>query len=194
MFCKMKGKLIIISAPSGSGKTTIVNHLLGQEFNLTFSVSATSRQPRPGEVNGKNYLFLTKEEFKNRIDNGEFLEWEEVYDGIYYGTLKSEVDKIRESGKNIILDVDVVGGLNIKKIYREKALAIFVKPPSLKELKNRLKKRSTETCDKIEMRINKAQEELLFAGRFDAVIINDNLQTALKEAEKLVSDFISRPW
>jgi guanylate kinase len=190
----MKGKLIIISAPSGSGKTTIVNHLLGQEFNLTFSVSATSRQPRPGEVNGKNYLFLTKEEFKNRIDNGEFLEWEEVYDGIYYGTLKSEVDKIRESGKNIILDVDVVGGLNIKKIYREKALAIFVKPPSLKELKNRLKKRSTETCDKIEMRINKAQEELLFAGRFDAVIINDNLQTALKEAEKLVSDFISRPW
>lgn len=189
----MEGKLIIISAPSGSGKTTIVNHLLSRDMNLTFSVSATSRQPRPGEKDGKNYFFLTKEEFKKKVDNGEFLEWEEVYEGIYYGTLKSEVDKKRKSGNNIIFDVDVVGGLNIKKIYGEEALAIFIKPPSVKELRKRLQNRSTESSGKIDMRVNKAKKELLFAGRFDAVIINDNLQVALKEAEKLVRDFISQP-
>ncbi|MDD4755321.1 MAG: guanylate kinase [Prolixibacteraceae bacterium] len=188
----MKGKLIIISAPSGSGKTTIVNHLLHQGLNLNFSVSATSRKPRPGEENGKNYYFLTREEFQKKINNDEFLEWEEVYKGICYGTLKSEVDKIRESGKNVIMDVDVVGGVNIKKIYGKEALSIFIKPPSLTALKERLQKRSTETPAKIKMRIDKAAEELLFAGKFDAVIINDNLQIALNEAEKLVSDFISR--
>lgn len=192
MSYKMKGKLIIISAPSGSGKTTIVNHLLHQGLNLNFSVSATSRKPRPGEENGKNYYFLTREEFQKKINNDEFLEWEEVYKGICYGTLKSEVDKIRESGKNVIMDVDVVGGVNIKKIYGKEALSIFVKPPSLTALKERLQKRSTETPAKIKMRIDKAAEELLFAGKFDAVIINDNLQIALNEAEKLVSDFISR--
>ncbi len=192
MSYKMKGKLIIISAPSGSGKTTIVNHLLHQGLNLNFSVSATSRKPRPGEENGKNYYFLTREEFQKKINNDEFLEWEEVYKGICYGTLKSEVDKIRESGKNVIMDVDVVGGVNIKKIYGKEALSIFIKPPSLTALKERLQKRSTETPAKIKMRIDKAAEELLFAGKFDAVIINDNLQIALNEAEKLVSDFISR--
>jgi guanylate kinase len=192
MSYNMKGKLIIISAPSGSGKTTIVNHLLRQKLNLVFSVSATSRRPRPGEVNGKNYFFLTKEEFKNKINNNKFLEWEEVYEGIYYGTLKSEVDKKREKGKNIIFDVDVVGGVNIKKIYGPEALSIFIKPPSIEELESRLQKRSTETPDKIEMRINKAKKELQFAGMFDAVIVNDNLQIALKEAENLVSGFINR--
>jgi guanylate kinase len=193
MSYNMKGKLIIISAPSGSGKTTIVNHLLRQKLNLVFSVSATSRRPRPGEVNGRNYFFLTKEEFKDKINNNEFLEWEEVYKGIYYGTLKSEVDKKREKGKNIIFDVDVVGGLNIKKIYGKEALAIFINPPSVEELESRLQKRSTETPDKIEMRISKAKKELQFAGMFDAVIVNDNLQIALKEAENLVSGFINRP-
>ena len=189
----MKGKLIIISAPSGSGKTTIVNHLLRQKLNLVFSVSATSRKPRPGEINGINYFFLTKEEFKNKINNNEFLEWEEVYEGIYYGTLKSEVDKKREKGENIIFDVDVVGGLNIKNIYEKEALSIFIKPPSLEELESRLQKRSTETPDKIEMRINKAKKELQFAEMFDAVIVNENLQIALREAENMVSDFINRP-
>ena len=193
MSYNMKGKLIIISAPSGSGKTTIVNHLLRQKLNLVFSVSATSRRPRPGEVNGKNYFFLTKEEFKNKINNNEFLEWEEVYEGIYYGTLKSEVDKKREKGENIIFDVDVVGGLNIKNIYEKEALSIFIKPPSLEELESRLQKRSTETPDKIEMRINKAKKELQFAEMFDAVIVNENLQIALREAENMVSDFINRP-
>lgn len=187
----MMGKLIIVSAPSGSGKTTIVNHLVKQDLNLAFSVSATNRQPRKGEVDKINYLFLTEREFKKRINNNEFLEWEEVYKGIYYGTLKSEVDKIRESGKNIIFDVDVIGGLNIKKLYGKEALAIFVKPPSINVLKERLEKRSTESSDKIEMRLKKAEQELLFAEKFDAVIINDDLQIALQEAESLISSFIS---
>ncbi len=191
MYYNMMGKLIIVSAPSGSGKTTIVNHLVKQDLNLAFSVSATNRQPRKGEVDKINYLFLTEREFKKRINNNEFLEWEEVYKGIYYGTLKSEVDKIRESGKNIIFDVDVTGGLNIKKLYGKEALAIFVKPPSINVLKERLEKRSTESSDKIEMRLKKAEQELLFAEKFDAVIINDDLQIALQEAESLISSFIS---
>ena len=191
MYYNMMGKLIIVSAPSGSGKTTIVNHLVKQDLNLAFSVSATNRQPRKGEVDKINYLFLTEREFKKRINNNEFLEWEEVYKGIYYGTLKSEVDKIRERGKNIIFDVDVIGGLNIKKLYGKEALAIFVKPPSINVLKERLEKRSTESSDKIEMRLKKAEQELLFAEKFDAVIINDDLQIALQEAESLISSFIS---
>lgn len=191
MYYNMMGKLIIVSAPSGSGKTTIVNHLVKQDLNLAFSVSATNRQPRKGEVDKINYLFLTEREFKKRINNNEFLEWEEVYKGIYYGTLKSEVDKIRESGKNIIFDVDVIGGLNIKKLYGKEALAIFIKPPSINVLKERLEKRSTESSDKIEMRLKKAEQELLFAEKFDAVIINDDLQIALQEAESLISSFIS---
>lgn len=188
---KLTGRLIIFSAPSGAGKTTIVKHLLQQNFKLEFSVSATSRQPRPGEVHGKDYYFLSEEEFRKKIDNDEFLEWEEVYSGIFYGTLKSEVERIRNAGKNVIFDVDVVGGLNIKKFYGSEALAVFVQPPSVEELKKRLQNRSTESVEKIRMRVAKAEKELTFAGRFDVVIVNDDLPKALNEAENVVSEFLS---
>jgi guanylate kinase len=187
----MKGKLVIFSAPSGAGKTTIVKHLLQQDLNLEFSVSATSREPRPGETKGKDYYFLSTEEFRKKIDNGEFLEWEEVYEGIFYGTLKSEVERIRDAGKHVIFDVDVVGGLNIKKFYGNEALAVFVKPPSVEELRKRLKNRSTESEEKIRMRISKAEKELEFAGRFDVIIVNNELSKALQEAEKVVGEFLS---
>ena len=186
----MKGKLIIFSAPSGAGKTTIVRHLLEKDFNLEFSVSATSRNPRPNEKNGKDYYFLTLEEFIKRVGNNEFLEWEEVYKGIRYGTLKSEVERIRNQGKNVIFDVDVVGGLNIKKYYGDEALAVFVQPPSVEELKKRLTQRSTETDDKIAMRIAKAEHELSFAPQFDVVLVNDNLEQAFTEAEKVIAGFL----
>ncbi len=186
----MQGKLIIFSAPSGSGKTTLVKHLLSLEFGLEFSVSATSRQSRPGETHGKDYYFLSEEEFRGKINNNDFLEWEEVYGGIFYGTLKSEVERIRNNGNHVIFDVDVVGGVNIKKFYGDDALAVFVKPPSVEELKNRLEKRSTETEEKIQMRIAKAEQELGFESRFDVVIVNENMQEAMKKAEILVSDFI----
>ena len=186
----MKGKLIIFSAPSGAGKTTIVRHLLEKDFNLEFSVSATSRNPRPNEKNGKDYYFLTLEEFIKRVGNDEFLEWEEVYKGIRYGTLKSEVERIRNQGKNVIFDVDVVGGLNIKKYYGDEALAVFVQPPSVEELKKRLTQRSTETDDKIAMRIAKAEHELSFAPQFDVVLVNDNLEQAFTEAEKVIAGFL----
>ena len=186
----MKGKLIIFSAPSGAGKTTIVRHLLEKDFNLEFSVSATSRDPRPNEKNGKDYYFLTLEEFIKRVGNNEFLEWEEVYKGIRYGTLKSEVERIRNQGKNVIFDVDVVGGLNIKKYYGDEALAVFVQPPSVEELKKRLTQRSTETDDKIAMRIAKAEHELSFAPQFDVVLVNDNLEQAFTEAEKVIAGFL----
>lgn len=187
----MKGKLIIFSAPSGAGKTTIVRQLLDRGLNLEFSVSATSRGPRPNEIHGKDYYFLTLEEFKTRVAAGDFLEWEEVYSGVCYGTLKSEVDRICDAGKNMIFDVDVVGGLNIKKQFGDQALAIFVQPPGVEELRIRLKNRSTESEEKIAIRIAKAEHELSFAPRFDVVLINDNLDKAVMEAEKLVRDFIS---
>lgn len=187
----MKGKLIIFSAPSGAGKTTIVKHLLQQNFRLEFSVSATSRQPRPGETDGKDYYFLSEEQFRKKIDNGEFLEWEEVYSGVFYGTLKSEVERIRSAGKNVIFDVDVVGGLNIKKFYGSEALAVFVQPPSVEELRKRLENRSTESEEKIKMRIAKAEQEMEFASRFDVIIVNDDLPNALNEAENVVSEFLS---
>ncbi|SHJ50220.1 guanylate kinase [Tangfeifania diversioriginum] len=187
----MKGKLIIFSAPSGAGKTTIVKHLLQQDFDLNFSVSATSRKPRTGETHGKDYLFLSEKEFRKKIENDEFLEWEEVYKGIFYGTLKSEVERIRNSGKNVIFDVDVVGGLNIKDYYKDEALAVFVQPPSVEELRNRLRNRSTESEEKINMRIAKAEKELKFADKFDVVIVNKELPKALKEAEKVVSGFLT---
>ncbi|VAW25060.1 Guanylate kinase [hydrothermal vent metagenome] len=185
------GKLIIFSAPSGAGKTTIVKHLMQQGLNLKFSVSATSRQPRHNETDGEDYYFISEEDFRGKINNNEFLEWEEVYEGTLYGTLKSEVEKIRESGSNVIFDVDVVGGINIKKYYGDDALAIFVQPPSVEELKRRLEKRSAETREEINMRIAKAEKELGFASRFDHIIINDNIQKALKEAEDVVKKFIS---
>jgi len=186
----MKGKLIIFSAPSGAGKTTIVKHLLQQNLNLEFSISATSRAPRNNELNGKDYYFISNEEFKVKVKNDEFLEWEEVYPDICYGTLKSEVERIRTHGKNVIFDVDVVGGLNIKKYYGEEALAIFVEPPSIEELKNRLRNRTTETEEKIKMRIAKAEHELSFATKFDEILVNSNLETACKEAERIVQKFL----
>ncbi|MGS2740717.1 guanylate kinase [Sinomicrobium sp. M5D2P17] len=187
-----KGKLIVFSAPSGSGKTTIVRHLLGiEKFNLDFSISATSRAPRGNEVDGKDYYFLSLKEFKNHIKQGDFLEWEEVYRDNFYGTLKSEVERIWAKGKHVIFDIDVAGGLRIKKKFPEQTLAVFVKPPSVDELKIRLKKRKTEPEDKINMRIAKASVELATAPQFDKIIKNYDLETALKEAEQLVDEYVN---
>ncbi|MDX1769703.1 MAG: guanylate kinase [Arenibacter troitsensis] len=185
------GKLIIFSAPSGSGKTTIVKHLLNQpELNLAFSISATSRPRRGKEKHGEHYYFMTLSEFKRHIKNDDFLEWEEVYRDNFYGTLKSEVDRLWAEGKNVIFDIDVVGGLRIKKKFPDQTLAVFVKPPSVDELKIRLKKRSTESDDKINMRIAKASVELATAPQFDVVIKNYDLDTALEEAHRLVADYV----
>ncbi|WP_127136207.1 guanylate kinase [Flagellimonas oceanensis] len=185
------GKLIIFSAPSGSGKTTIVKHLLNQpELNLAFSISATSRPRRGKEKNGVNYYFMSVSQFKRHIKDGDFLEWEEVYRDNFYGTLKSEVERLWAEGKNVIFDIDVSGGLRIKKKFPEKTLAVFVKPPSVDELKIRLKKRSTESDDKINMRIAKASVELATAPQFDKIIKNYDLDVALEEAHKLVADFV----
>ncbi|CAM3944873.1 guanylate kinase [Flavobacterium weaverense] len=187
------GKLIVFSAPSGSGKTTIVKHLLAQDdLNLEFSISAASRDARGEEVNGKDYYFISTEEFKKHIKNDDFLEWEEVYRDNFYGTLKSEVERIWALGKNVIFDIDVAGGLRIKSKFPNETLAVFVKPPSIDELKIRLKKRSTESEDKINMRIAKASVELVTAPQFDVVIKNYDLQVALEEAHQLVKDFISK--
>ncbi|MGE8340849.1 Guanylate kinase [Flavobacterium sp. ACN2] len=188
-----KGKLIVFSAPSGSGKTTIVKHLLGQEdLNLEFSISAASRPPRGEEVHGKDYYFISLEEFKKHIKAEDFLEWEEVYRDNFYGTLKSEIERIWALGKNVIFDIDVVGGLRIKHKFPEETLAVFVKPPSVDELKRRLKQRSTESEDKINMRIAKASVELATAPQFDVIIKNYDLSVALEEAHQLVKDFISK--
>lgn len=188
---EFKGKLFVFSAPSGSGKTTIVRHLLQQErFGLEFSISATSRAPRGDEKDGEDYYFISTKDFKNKIKGDEFLEWEEVYRDNFYGTLKSEVERIWAQGKHVIFDIDVVGGLRIKKKFPEETLAVFVKPPSVDELKIRLKKRSTESEDKINMRIAKASVELATAPQFDKIIKNYDLEVALKEAEGLMDDFL----
>ena len=185
------GKLIVFSAPSGSGKTTIVRHLLKQkELDLEFSISATSRERRGEEVDGKDYYFLSFEEFKKKIKNDEFLEWEEVYRDNFYGTLKTEVERIWAKGKHVIFDIDVSGGLRIKRKFPKETLAIFVKPPSIDELKIRLKNRKTESSNKINMRIAKASAELATAPLFDKIVINDDLDIALDEAYKLVSNFL----
>jgi guanylate kinase len=185
------GRLIVFSAPSGSGKTTIVRHLLRQEdLNLEFSISAASRNPRGEEVDGKDYYFMSTKEFKQHIKNDDFLEWEEVYRDNFYGTLKSEVNRIWAKGKNVIFDIDVVGGLRIKHKFPAETLAVFVKPPSVDELKRRLKERSTESEDKINMRIAKASVELATAPQFDTVIKNYDLAIALEEAVELVYRFI----
>lgn len=186
----MSGKLLIFSAPSGAGKTTIVKHLLTKNFKLEFSISATNRPMRPNEVDGKDYHFLSTEEFQSRISKDDFLEWEEVYKGCFYGTLKSEVDRITEKGNNVIFDVDVVGGLNIKKFYEDKALAIFIQPPSVEELENRLRGRSTDSEEVIKNRVDKFIYELSFAERFDTIIINDKLEDALIEAEETLTKFL----
>lgn len=186
-----EGKLIVFSAPSGSGKTTIVKYLLAQEeLRLDFSISATSRAPRETEIDGKDYYFLDLSNFKQKIKNNEFLEWEEVYRDNFYGTLKSEIDRIWDLGKNVIFDIDVVGGLDIKRIYPDRTLAVFVQPPSIEELKIRLKKRKTETEDKINMRVAKASIELATAPQFDHIIVNNDLSTALEEAYALVEDYV----
>ena len=186
-----KGKLLVFSAPSGSGKTTIVRHLLTQEdLNLEFSVSSTTRAARGEEVNGKDYYFISLQDFKKHIKAEEFLEWEEVYRDNFYGTLKSEVERIWAKGKNVIFDIDVAGGLRIKSKFKQETLAVFVKPPSIDELKIRLKKRSTETDDKINMRIAKASVELATAPQFDKIIKNYDLEVAKKEAYLLVKTFL----
>ncbi len=189
-----QGKAIIFSAPSGAGKTTLVHHLLNNtDLQLAFSISATTRPKRSHEVDGKDYYFLQPAEFLTRAKNGEFLEWEEVYENQYYGTLRSEMDRIWSLGKHVIFDVDVIGGLNLKKIFGENALAIFVEPPSLEALQFRLRHRSTETPEKIAMRIAKAQSEMAYAPKFDTIIVNDILEDALIQSELRVTAFLNKP-
>jgi guanylate kinase len=188
----MQGKLIIFSAPSGSGKTTIVKHLLQRGLNLEFSVSACSRKQRAGETYGKDYYFLSIEEFKKKIKKEEFVEWEEVYEDNYYGTLRSEIERIWAKGKHVVFDVDVMGGLNLKRQYKELALAIFVKAPSIKHIEERLKRRDTESPESFSRRIQKAAVEMETADNFDVILVNDQLEKALDEAEILVRDFISK--
>ncbi len=188
----MRGKLIIVSAPSGSGKSTIVNWLMQEhpELKLYFSISCTSRAPRGTERDGVEYFFLSPEEFKAKIQQGEFLEYEEVYENRFYGTLKQQVERQREAGQNVVFDVDVKGGVNIKKYYGDLALSLFIQPPSVEELRRRLEGRATDTPDAIEQRLAKAEYELSFAAQFDRVIINDDLETAKQETLKTVSDFL----
>jgi guanylate kinase len=186
-------KAIIFCAPSGSGKTTIVKHLLSVDDRLSFSVSACTRKQREGEIHGKDYYFLSHETFKQKIEAGEFLEHEEVYGGNFYGTLKSEVERIWSLGKTVMFDVDVVGGLNIKEYFGDRALAVFVKPPSIETLEQRLRYRSTETEETLRMRVDKAVHELVFESKFEHVLMNDDLTVALKNAEKLVNDFLATP-
>jgi guanylate kinase len=187
-----KGKLLVFSAPSGSGKTTIVRFLLAQkELHLDFSISATSREKRGEEIDGKDYYFLTPQQFQQKIDENAFVEYEEVYKDNFYGTLQSEVERIWASGKHVIFDIDVVGGLNIKKKYPEQTLAVFVSPPSVEELERRLRFRQTETEEKIQMRIAKAEREISVSGSFDIILKNYDLENAKNDAYKLVSEYLS---
>ena len=186
----MAGKLIIFSAPSGAGKSTLVQYILGREFNMEFSVSATSRAPRGVEKHSVDYYFLTPDEFRQKINNQEFLEFEEVYPDCYYGTLRNEVERITSQGKNIVFDVDVVGGLHIKKEFGDRALAIFVSPPTIDILHERLITRGTDSPEMIQKRIAKADSEMTFCNQFDDIIVNDNLEQAKKETERLVRAFL----
>lgn len=188
----MRGKLIIVSAPSGSGKSTIVQYLMQEhpEFNLKFSISATSRPPRGKEQNGVEYFFLTPEEFKQKIEDDEFLEYEEVYQDRFYGTLKSQVEHQLEQGQNVVFDVDVKGGCNIKAFYGDRALSIFIQPPSIDELRRRLVGRATDDAEQIERRLSKAEEEMSYAPRFDKILVNDDLETAKAEAVATLTDFL----
>ena len=190
----MRGKLIIISAPSGTGKSTIISWLMKEhkELNLAFSISCTSRAPRGTEQNGVEYFFLTPEEFKKRIDNDEFLEYEEVYAGRFYGTLKSQVERQLEVGQNVVFDVDVKGGVNIKPFYGDEALSIFIQPPSVKELRRRLEGRGTDSPDVIDQRIARAEFELTFADKFDKIIINDILEYAEADALEIIQGFLKK--
>ena len=189
---RLMGKLIIFSAPSGSGKSTIINRLLQQDLNLAFSISATSRPPRGTERDGVEYFFLTPDEFRERIARDEFLEYEEVYPGRFYGTLKSQVEKQLDAGQNVVFDVDVVGGCNIKKYYGERALSVFIQPPSVEELRRRLVGRGTDAPEVIEDRVAKAEYELGFAPQFDVVVVNDNLEEAQQRAYDVIRNFLNR--
>ena len=195
MYCDMeeqKGKMVIVCAPSGSGKTTIVKAILPGMEALEFSVSACSRPPREGEVHGKDYYFLSPDEFRRKIQENAFLEWEEVYQGNFYGTLKSEVTRIWSMGKHVIFDVDVLGGLNIKKQYPHSSLAVFILPPSIVELKKRLLNRGTETEESLNKRVSRAEYELGFAGKFDVQIVNDDLDKAIEKTRKILQDFLQK--
>lgn len=188
----MAGKLIIFSAPSGAGKTTIVKHLLTiKDLNLEFSISACTRNKRDGEADQKDYYFLSVDEFQAKIEDDAFVEWEEVYKNQYYGTLRNEIDRIKALDRNIIFDIDVRGGINIKSQFKFEALAVFIMPPSIEELCKRLESRGTDSEEKIKKRIQKAQYEIRFSNKFDLVIVNEDLDKTLKEAEKVVRDFIS---
>ena len=186
------GKLIIFSAPSGSGKSTLVNYLMEQhpELQLAFSISCTSRAPRGKEQNGVEYFFLSPEEFKKKIANNEFLEYEEVYEDRFYGTLKSQVEVQSQAGQNVVFDVDVKGGVNIKKHYGSRALSVFIQPPSVEELRNRLVGRATDTPEVIEQRLNKAEYELSFADKFDRIVINDDLEKAKVDVYNVIKQFL----
>ncbi len=187
-----RGKLLIFSAPSGSGKSTIVQYLMQEhpEFNLKFSISATSRPPRGKEQHGVEYFFLTPEEFRQKIQNDEFLEYEEVYADRFYGTLKSQVENQLEAGQNVVFDVDVKGGCNIKQHYGDEAMSVFIQPPSVEELRRRLVARATDDAEQIERRLAKAEEELSYAPRFDKILVNDKLEDAKSEAVKLLNEFL----
>lgn len=189
MFSK-KGKLIIFSAPSGSGKTTLVRHLLAQDIPFGFSVSATSRLPRGAEQDGVDYYFLSEAEFREKMAQNAFLEYEEVYSGTFYGTLRSEVERLWAAGKHVLFDIDVVGGLNIKKQFPKECLALFVQPPSIEELEKRLRGRETDSEEIIQQRLAKATEELAYASQFDRVIVNDDLETAQQEVRKAIEQFL----
>ncbi len=183
-------KVLIFSAPSGAGKSTVVAHLLKVFPNLEFSISATSRLPRGQEEDGVHYHFLSPDEFRQKIDSDDFIEWEEVYQGTHYGTLRSEVERIWAKGNVVVFDIDVVGGVNLKKIFGDKALSIFVQPPSIEELRRRLVSRATDSAEAIEKRVGKAASEIEFAPKFDTILINDKLELALSECESIVRDFI----
>ncbi|MBD5214890.1 MAG: guanylate kinase [Bacteroidales bacterium] len=186
------GKLIIISAPSGCGKSTIINRIMAKgECKLAFSVSATNRSPRPGEKHGVNYYFLTDDEFRNHIENNDFVEYEEVYPGRYYGTLRSEIESKCNSGSNVILDIDVKGGVNVKKQFGEKALSLFIQPPSIEALRERLVNRGTDSPEVIDQRVGRAEFELSFAPSYDFVVVNDDLDTAVRETERIISEYIN---
>jgi len=188
----MEGKSVIISAPSGAGKTTIVKHLLDSGLNLAFSVSATTRSLRGNETDGEDYFFLTISEFKKKVENNEFVEWEEVYKDLLYGTLKSELERIWAKGNHVLFDVDAKGGINLKKKFGTNSIALFIMPPSIEELENRLLKRSTDSPAKIRMRVEKAKEEIKLANQFDTVIINNQLDKTKEEALAIVTSFLGR--
>lgn len=190
--CSSLNKVIIFSAPSGSGKTTVVNHLLNTIPQLGFSISATTRKPRANEMNGREYYFLDVADFENKVKNNEFLEHEEVYDGIFYGTLRTEIERLWKEGKTVVFDVDVLGGMNLKKQFGAQALSVFLRPPSIEILMDRLRKRSTEVEHQLNMRINKARYELQFENDYDIVLVNDKLEDTLKQAEDIVRKFMAQ--